>query len=199
MRETPEEVVAKILKTSAYEPELRLIRKDLLVYARHNDNVVFYSSARPPRQKGYVQIGHDTEFWYTAMTREEFLFLNQRQQLNLSTAYLGVAGHHQYVFNGYFDKAKSDDTHLIEFYMLTDRSLYDEIMQLDLNDAQLRSFRMGVVSGLPQPKAEGGGTFGLGHAGFKGGAVGRLWNGLLQSGEIAFRLVDLKLRNPFAA
>lgn len=146
-----------------------------LQYRHHNDEVIFLTA--PAQQDAYMEAAN-TQYWYRAMTPDEFDMLNRNNRF-FGDSYGGIAPNRQYV-RGYFTN-NSEGTHIIEFRTPGAGYLHGQFSP--------KILEWGGV------KAEGGGTYGLGPTGNGKGAAGAAFNNLLARGMVTWELVDLRIKN----
>lgn len=175
LKQTPQQVKDAITDgtISSY-----LIKLYSLEYRHHNDALIYL---RAPAQQHSYWLAKDAQYWYRAMTSDEFDKLNRNNRF-YGSSYGGIAPNREYVVQDkYFGNLKPA-THVVEFKTPSAGFLYEQFSphKLDWGDI----------------KAEGGGTYGLGPDGNGGGAAGAAFNKLLATRQITWELVDLKLKNP---
>ncbi|MDB9341178.1 MULTISPECIES: DUF4157 domain-containing protein [Cyanophyceae] len=149
-----------------------------LTYRHHNDEFIYMTT--DARQEDNI-IAKDAQYWYRAMPEEEYLSFASRFEFN-GDSYGGIAPNRTYVRQPKYFGNNKPATHVVEFSTPTKGYLYNLFRQ-----------HLGVHG---NPKAEGGGTFGLGPSGNGQGRAGVIFNQLLRDAEINFRVVDWKDKNP---
>ncbi|ELR71181.1 hypothetical protein C900_02985 [Fulvivirga imtechensis AK7] len=145
-----------------------------LRYRHHNDEWI-YMTASAHQEDGYEASG--AKYWYRAMPEAEFLAFTGSFQFN-GDSYGGIAPNRAYVQNPKYFGNNKPATHIVEFSTPGEGFLYDLFKE-----------RLGVHG---NPKAEGGGTFGLGPSGNGAGQAGVIFNQLLRDAAINYKVVDWK-------
>jgi hypothetical protein len=175
------------LSASFCNDERNLITDKKLVKVRHTKNDVFFK-AELINQANYMEYEH-AYYWYRCMSREDYLYLVNHREVNLKRAkdYGGIAPNFEYV-SKYFKK--SGGSHIVEFKMnISGKAFLESVHELEEN-------KKGKKITKQAPKAEGGGSIGLGTAGTYAGTAGELFNSMLQTREIDWRLVHFRVENP---
>jgi hypothetical protein len=181
-----EKLIAK-LSGSFCNHERNLVTDKKLKKVRHNKNDVFFK-ADWIHQVEYKEYP-DAYYWYRCMKREDFLHIVIHNQMKIDRAndYLGIAPNFEYVTN-YFNK--TGGSHIVEFKMnVHGRDFCEAAFELEKGEKGKRAVKQ-------TPKAEGGGSIGLGPAGTYAGIAGKLFNSRLQTREITWQLVNFRVANP---
>ena len=149
-----------------------------LKYKRENKDWKFY---------GVDDIGQEvnpnpstsTLFWYRAIEPEKYDYLLANNQFPQEKSYGGIANNHKYA--GKYLTNKSEANRIVEFNTTKKGELYKYFKE----------------NGVNEPKPEDGAiSYGLGDTGTKPKGVPlQLFNGLLTSGDITWRVVDKKVPN----
>lgn len=142
LRHTEDEVRAAITAdTVGTDAEKALIRTNGLSYDKHNDNWIYFK-ANVTQEDGVNTWEDNPRFWYRAMTPVEYANLVSSGTVPDGEHYGGVGPNRNYSA-GYMGNASSA-SHLVEYDV---PGIANELLQ------------------YVQPKAEGGGTWGLGDTG----------------------------------
>jgi hypothetical protein len=182
-----EKLIAK-LSPGFCNRERNLVTDKILKKVRHTKNDVFFKSENI-RQIEYKEFS-DAWYWYRCMSREDFLYLVNHNQVKIDRPkdYGGIAPNFDYVVTNYFKKGGG--SHIVEFKMnVNGRDFCEAAFELEKK-------KKGKKAAKQTPKAEGGGSIGLGPAGTYAGTAGELFNSQLQSREITWRLVNFRVANP---
>jgi len=136
-----------------------------------------------------------SRYWYRAMTREEFRYLKKHGALNDGESFGGIGTGADYS-KGYMGWNKSHD-YLIQF-TCEGTTNFDTELEAFRSDRTRYSHWPEVADKRflvrEQPKAEGGGTYGLGKTGHYKGLAGKVFNKLMSDGMISWNLVHFIVR-----
>jgi hypothetical protein len=164
------------------DAEVKPILSNKIRKSRESEKMIHFETVIPVKQPGYTEYQH-TRYWYRTMKREDFLSLAKKNQVatDREKDYGGIAPNFEYA-KKYFGNEK-DGTHIVEFaFEITGGEFYERINEQE-KSMQGNKFR------AQTPKAEGGGTIGLGPKGMYGGTAGKVFNEMLDRHEINWRLV----------
>ena len=158
-----------------------------LLKERHSKTDVFFK-AELIHQENYKEY-KDAYYWYRCMSREDYIYIvtNSEVVINRAKDYGGIAPNFEYA-ETYF--TKSGGSHIIEFKMNMNGEDFLEAVY------ELEAAKKGKKASKQDPKAEGGGSIGLGPAGTYAGTAGELFNKKLKNREFTWRLVNFRVENP---
>jgi hypothetical protein len=181
-----ERLIAK-LSSNLCNHERNQITDKKLLKERHNKNDVFFK-AELIHQESYKE-HEDAYYWYRCMSREDYLYIVNHSEVVITRPkdYGGIAPNFEYV-TGYFKK--SGGSHIVEFKMnMNGKAFLEAVHESEEN-------KKGKKVTKQAPKAEGGGSIGLGPAGTYAGTAGELFNSMLKNREITWRLINFRVENP---
>jgi hypothetical protein len=172
--------------------ERNLVVAGKLYWHRHTEEMVFFK-ARMINQ--IERTNHkEAKYWYRCMTREDFEYLIKNNKVNVDgeNNYGGIAPCFSYCSDTrYFGNDKAGD-HIIEFKLPGNgQDFIDQVWEVAARGK--KKFKGA------DPKSESGCiSIGLGPKGFYAGTAGVIFNKMLDSREIEWRLVNFRVANPIS-
>lgn len=175
----------------SFEFEEHLVRNGQLTFTRRNKYLIshhLWSGDPNLSNEDYIHIGSkekwepgarlkasDAEYWYRAMNKIEFDYLKRNYILLIEgSSYMGITANMHYAAK--YMENNLEYTHLIKF---TTQTNLHKFFQQALDRVKI----------ILDPKAEGGGTYGLGMTGGSLGVLGEHFNDLLAKKEVTWKLV----------
>jgi len=181
-------IIEKILSNGSLSiQEQWYVRSRQIRFVKKNKDWVFFERDANNNALGYFE-SDEADHWYRTMSKADFIYLLNNSKIVAGSSYGGITPNQNYAA-GYLTN-KSDGTHTVEFKMnVTGKKFLEE---LHAKYEKIKGKKQTVIS----PKAEGGGTIGLGKTGMYGGLAGDLFNEMMGNNRIHWKLVACKVPLP---